>query len=80
MTWPITFSEPPPLSEDNMSASSNNTEPKFTTTESDECYSCGGEAKNEKCEHSKRECGHHCNHYVTDDLCDWCGCQPTEEE
>ena len=38
-----------------------------------DCISCSeGEPKGE-CQHSKRQCGHHCNHSWTHDACCWCG-------
>lgn len=63
-----------------MSAIGDNTETEVTVIESDECYLCGGEAEDEKCEHSERNCGHHCNHYVDGDGCCFCGAPPEEEE
>lgn len=37
-----------------------------------ECASCDeGFPKNE-CPESKRPCGHHCNHALSHDFCDWC--------
>lgn len=37
------------------------------------CTSCGeGDPKNE-CPHSRKACGHHCNHSWSHDECCWCG-------
>jgi len=39
-----------------------------------ECSSCGEEcATSMECPHSKRPCGHHCNHSWSHDHCCWCG-------
>jgi len=42
-----------------------------------ECLSCeemeAGSEAIEKCSVSQRSCGHHCNHFLTDDYCCWCG-------
>lgn len=38
-----------------------------------ECLSCGEPgATYQVCPASKRPCGHHCNHSLTHDRCDWC--------
>jgi hypothetical protein len=44
-----------------------------------ECASCG-EGDTDTCPLSQRQCGHHCNHVWTHDLCCWCGKEFTEEE
>jgi len=40
----------------------------------EECVSCAmkDEEGREKCPKSKRECGHHCNHSWSHDVCCWC--------
>ena len=46
------------------------------------CITCGeGDGKDgqTECVKSKRECGHHCNHSWTHDVCCWCGKEFGEE-
>lgn len=48
----------------------------------EECLSCGSEDEmgpDALCPHSKRPCGHHCNHSWTHDYCCWCGQEWGEE-
>lgn len=48
-----------------------------TLTAEAECEVCGtewdGGDDEAKCPKSRRPCGHHCNHIMTHDGCDWCG-------
>lgn len=38
-----------------------------------DCYSCDlDDGVLGQCAESRRPCGHHCNHIVTDDDCHWC--------
>lgn len=37
-----------------------------------DCLSCGEGEPNGECQNSKRQCGHHCNHSWTHDMCCWC--------
>lgn len=37
-----------------------------------ECISCE-EGFTEVCPESHRECGHHCNHFISHEECCWCG-------
>jgi hypothetical protein len=50
-----------------------------------ECDTCGevaaelarGDSPNadDICMNPQRNCGHHCNHYLSDDHCHWCGAE-----
>lgn len=48
--------------------------------EGDECGSCIEGFPRNECPKSKRWCGHHCNHVLTQDACDWCGGHYEEDE
>lgn len=37
------------------------------------CSSCGEEMPRGECPKSPRECGHHCNHSWSHEVCHWCG-------
>lgn len=39
----------------------------------EECVSCGEECPLNECPHSRRPCGHHCNHSWSHEECCWCG-------
>ncbi len=51
----------------------------FTLTKVDilvtrnDCDSCGEELPVNECNMSERPCGHHCNHSMSHEHCDWCG-------
>lgn len=54
--------------------------------EDTECLTCaevnaeqGQAAPSDACPKSFRPCGHHCNHYMTHDGCDWCGGEFNDE-
>jgi hypothetical protein len=47
--------------------------------EGDECGSCVERFDRNECPQSKRWCGHHCNHVLTHDACDYCGGRYEEE-
>lgn len=45
------------------------------------CIACEEEDPKHLCPQSKRECGHHCNHWWTHDECCWCSEEvPIEED
>lgn len=46
-----------------------------------ECITCAeGTGEPYECPQSLRQCGHHCNHSWSQDICHWCGEEWTFEE
>jgi len=45
-----------------------------------DCHSCEQNMPKNKCPKSLRQCGHHCNHSWTHDVCCWCAKEFGEEE